>query len=273
MNKVMENIERCYYCGNPATTREHVPPKCFFPKGSNLITVPSCEIHNNDKSHIDEIMRVFLMGCSPYKPYEALPNVLEKIISGKARTYSKINKISEHPVFFKLNENKHIYFGSRTYNHVNIDNKTYKTFEESVLRGLFYYLNKHTFKNHIFFFPYSNFFGYVRDDISFAKPMTEEEKEIKSSYDKVLEFFKLNLLIDKNETIIKNNTDKLNSTDYVFNWKLHNLPDPLNATVINVCLYRWYYFSGVFCDEMLYKLLMESMSHNKPLLEYNHLKV
>jgi hypothetical protein len=42
----------CYYCGERATTREHVPPKGFFPRKANLQpkTVPSCTKHNNAKS-------------------------------------------------------------------------------------------------------------------------------------------------------------------------------------------------------------------------------
>ena len=42
-------IKTCYTCDQPATTREHVPPLSFFPKGyrNNLITVPSCPLHNN----------------------------------------------------------------------------------------------------------------------------------------------------------------------------------------------------------------------------------
>jgi hypothetical protein len=37
-------------CEEPATTKEHVPPYSFFPKGKreNLWTVPSCEKHNLD---------------------------------------------------------------------------------------------------------------------------------------------------------------------------------------------------------------------------------
>lgn len=45
----------CYRCDRPATSREHFPPKAFFPKGGNLQlkTVPSCAIHNNGKSKDD----------------------------------------------------------------------------------------------------------------------------------------------------------------------------------------------------------------------------
>lgn len=60
--------ERCYFCGKPATSSEHVPPKCIFPEQKdlsdedyrkNLITVPSCYRHNSAKSRDDE----FLMAC------------------------------------------------------------------------------------------------------------------------------------------------------------------------------------------------------------------
>src|ERR1700675_925028 len=58
----------CYYCGRPATSAEHVPPRCVFPERKdafgadwrkNLITVPSCDEHNLRKSKEDE----FLMAC------------------------------------------------------------------------------------------------------------------------------------------------------------------------------------------------------------------
>lgn len=57
--------EECYVCGSVATSREHVPPKGLFPeqkdvKGinlkENLITVPSCDEHNNKKSNDDEFL-------------------------------------------------------------------------------------------------------------------------------------------------------------------------------------------------------------------------
>jgi len=46
----------CYKCGQPATTREHFPPKSFFPAGGNLQlkTVRSCFAHNNSKSGDDQ---------------------------------------------------------------------------------------------------------------------------------------------------------------------------------------------------------------------------
>lgn len=67
----MEKQGFCYWCGAAATSREHVPPKCLFPEEKdlksitqnnyrkNLITVPSCDVHNLSKSNDDE----YLMAC------------------------------------------------------------------------------------------------------------------------------------------------------------------------------------------------------------------
>lgn len=50
-----KTIKTCYRCEAAGTTREHFPPKAFFPKGGalQLKTVPSCPDHNNGKSGDD----------------------------------------------------------------------------------------------------------------------------------------------------------------------------------------------------------------------------
>ncbi len=72
----MPTIRTCYACRSPATTREHAPPRALFPKqkdlpaGSdlrkNLISVPSCDVHNSQTSKDDEylmwILSVALQG-------------------------------------------------------------------------------------------------------------------------------------------------------------------------------------------------------------------
>ena len=63
-------VANCYYCGAPATSVEHVPPRCIFPEmkdssnvdyRKNLITVPSCDEHNSLKSKDDEYFFLVLM--------------------------------------------------------------------------------------------------------------------------------------------------------------------------------------------------------------------
>jgi hypothetical protein len=59
-------------CPKEATSREHAPPRCIFPERSdtpsgtdyrkNLITVPSCDEHNSEKSHDDEYLLFALAG-------------------------------------------------------------------------------------------------------------------------------------------------------------------------------------------------------------------
>ncbi len=55
----------CAYCGKKTKksdlTREHIPPKSFFLKGSpNLLTIPVCHKCNNDKSSDDEKIKTLL---------------------------------------------------------------------------------------------------------------------------------------------------------------------------------------------------------------------
>lgn len=64
-------------CNSEATTKEHVPPLSLFPEKKdtygidfrkNLITVPSCEIHNSKKSDDDEFLMLSLSGLIKNNP-------------------------------------------------------------------------------------------------------------------------------------------------------------------------------------------------------------
>lgn len=53
--------ELCAVCGRPATSRDHVPPRCLFSGDrTNLITVPACDDHNNRRSGLDEEFRLHI---------------------------------------------------------------------------------------------------------------------------------------------------------------------------------------------------------------------
>jgi hypothetical protein len=61
---------KCYYqgCIEQGITREHIPPKAFFPKGEKdqLLTVKSCAEHNNAKSKDDlYLLAQICMNASP----------------------------------------------------------------------------------------------------------------------------------------------------------------------------------------------------------------
>lgn len=60
----------CYYqgCENKGRTREHIPPRSFFPRDQRdqLLTVRSCEEHNNAKSSDDMyVLAHICMNTSP----------------------------------------------------------------------------------------------------------------------------------------------------------------------------------------------------------------
>jgi len=59
----LQGLDTCVICGkNPATTRDHIPPKGIFPKPrpSDLITVPACPPCNKSTSDFDEVFKVFM---------------------------------------------------------------------------------------------------------------------------------------------------------------------------------------------------------------------
>lgn len=52
----------CYRCGSPATTREHVVPRCLYPDppAHKLLTVPACRDCNNALTKDEEYFRTVL---------------------------------------------------------------------------------------------------------------------------------------------------------------------------------------------------------------------
>ncbi len=59
MTEAKRPMDECAYCGQPATTVDHIPPKRLFtpPLPSNLVTVPACTKCNNGASNDDEVFR------------------------------------------------------------------------------------------------------------------------------------------------------------------------------------------------------------------------
>lgn len=53
----------CYYCGAQTEGKEHVPAKTIlnYPGNINAITVPSCKLHNQAKSALDELIALILI--------------------------------------------------------------------------------------------------------------------------------------------------------------------------------------------------------------------
>ncbi|MBB2158502.1 hypothetical protein HLH33_19840 [Gluconacetobacter diazotrophicus] len=72
----------CYFqgCTEDATTKEHIPPRSFFPQGENdqLLTVRSCKIHNNDKSKNDTYVLAHI--CMNAPPESRAKEIFDKTV-------------------------------------------------------------------------------------------------------------------------------------------------------------------------------------------------
>ena len=88
----------CYWCGKEASTREHVPPKCFFPDSvdadgkkinrNQLITVWACQKHNNNKSDFDEYLRNrIVIGANNQRAWENTVTMLKSM--GRSRDWQR----------------------------------------------------------------------------------------------------------------------------------------------------------------------------------------
>ena len=80
-------MDKCYFCHGKATSREHVPPKQLFPKDMkrNLITVPSCDLHNGLKSRDDDYLRFVLIGGLKDVKDKRFKSIVDKTIRSVER--------------------------------------------------------------------------------------------------------------------------------------------------------------------------------------------
>ena len=99
----------CYWCGEGvpkvSLTSEHVPPKCFFPKGyrNQLMTVPSCEKHNNDLSYLDEKFQFYFKAHK--SNIVAKNDFLDKVVRGFKRKEKEgfVNSFNKNTGFGLIN--------------------------------------------------------------------------------------------------------------------------------------------------------------------------
>lgn len=75
-------VRICYNCGKPADSKDHLPPKSFFPKPVplDLITMPCCSQCNNGFSLLDEKFRIFA-ASDEQRNSAGLRILMEKVFS------------------------------------------------------------------------------------------------------------------------------------------------------------------------------------------------
>jgi len=105
-------VEKCYMCESEETSREHVPPRCLFPEKkdighskyrNNLITVPSCDLHNSHKSKDDEFLMVSIAGIVGNNSIGYLHNRGKVNRALRRTSYKLLSKILFKQKLAKLN--------------------------------------------------------------------------------------------------------------------------------------------------------------------------
>ncbi|WP_248741642.1 MULTISPECIES: hypothetical protein [unclassified Pseudomonas] len=100
----------CYCCEEPKVGEEHVPPQSFFAKGNRagLIKVPSCKLHNQDKSADDEYIRSVLLSSIELDGNQAIASNFEvhsrALIRSGERLKSKLQSDADLKTFLELQE-------------------------------------------------------------------------------------------------------------------------------------------------------------------------
>lgn len=102
MKVVNTHLTTCYMCDRDATTVEHAPPKCLFPEKKdvssqkdyrkNLITVPSCVVHNTATSREDEYL-LYMLSASITSSDVGLNQFLTKVKRAAERSPSLANSM------------------------------------------------------------------------------------------------------------------------------------------------------------------------------------
>lgn len=88
----MKAQKRCVYCNCflESKTRDHVPPKCLFPKGTQgLITVPSCNTCNSGFAKDDEYFRQMIVFAIESSKHPQAKEPIDKALRNLNRDESK----------------------------------------------------------------------------------------------------------------------------------------------------------------------------------------
>lgn len=124
----------CYWCGGPATSREHVPSRNLFPQGKNknLITVPSCSNHNEALTKFDEKFRIYLQAR------ESSPDALNEF---KTTTFRGLSRPESQGMVRGLAKGaKKVTIQGQKTIALRIDPNEQNLYFEKIIRGLYFHL-------------------------------------------------------------------------------------------------------------------------------------
>jgi hypothetical protein len=150
--KSSENVQ-CYCCQQKATTKDHIPPKCFFPKRKylpsgnpdyrkDLITIPSCSKHNNFRSKDDEYTAAVIVMNSESKLASSIFQTkwVQTLLRREAVLGKRIFSTAE--TVKVISPKNHILIPYETLA-IEYEISRIERVIESIARGLYYYESKY----------------------------------------------------------------------------------------------------------------------------------
>lgn len=138
--------KKCYFCDELATSEEHAPPKCFFPKQKyfprrrphyrdNLLVVPSCAEHNESRAIDDEYTALSIVMAAANRNLAFSP-FIEKWFKVLKR-----NNWALAPKFFSRSKLVKVVDGDGSFETLSVtfDKHRIDRVIESTARALYYY--------------------------------------------------------------------------------------------------------------------------------------
>lgn len=231
--------EICYFCGirldSTNNSKEHVPPKCFFPRDSNyrkeLITVPACREHNTGKSSDDEYFQQ-MVSINILTKEDGISDVVDKAMRGILRNRKLISQLAKKSTLVYVKRpNENLFKPTLAF---NIDDIRFKKSIESISKAIYFYE---------FHQP---FFGDI-DILDECKVFLHEENSVE-----------LNDLLEKRREIsatIFQNAEKKGENENIFYYQLlRPAPNERNYFLaLKLCFYEGINFIVLFRDKLIHK--------------------
>jgi hypothetical protein len=131
--------QRCTYCPRSATTKDHIPPECFFakPLPGDLLTVPACDPCNSSFGHDDGFVRNLLISLADTEDH---PTVKLDLRHRRNRSLSRDKKLLKRTLLsmgrIEVRSESGLVLGKAP--GVNLDQPQCDRFFRRLARGLLY---------------------------------------------------------------------------------------------------------------------------------------
>ena len=154
------SLTHCYMCDAKPTSVEHVPPRCFFPQKKDLpngvdlrkqlITVPSCDVHNTEKS-MDDVYLLYAVSMNIPNNLTASDHFTKKIMRSINRNPSVIKRFTEKHIPVKVEDTESGEIHETLA--LKVDLQRIKNTLEMIGRALYFHHFKSSWKGNVSAYP------------------------------------------------------------------------------------------------------------------------